>query len=187
MEAIACIERLNIEMYTGDQSNRPFRLFNILGVLRALNSRGFPTINRSILDLTNLKINRPAWPRNPDTGLPYLASLAGITYHFGSKCSNEYALRASALMIPVQSGGHFNAYHQYINNILRHSMLLELRAWMQTHFRAQAAYFKETADASSFEHSAQTKLKETLEYLCRRWENESFPLKARCTQVLFNL
>ena len=157
------------------------------GVLRALNGRGFPTINRSILDLTNLNINRPVWPRNTESGLPYLASLAGITYHFGSKCSNEYALRASSLMIPFQSGGHFNAYHQYINNVLRHSMLPELRIWMQSHFRAQTAHFKEADGGSTVGYSAHTKLKETLEYLCRRWENESSPLKAGCAQVLFNI
>lgn len=98
-EGIACIERLTYELFTGDHSRRPLRLFRCLGTLPALDLNGWPFFKAEVFNLHNLSLSYYHWPMD-DECHPYFAHTAALKYHYGNAvASNQHQLFAQ-LIVP---------------------------------------------------------------------------------------
>lgn len=170
------------EVYTGDLSKRPARLFNILGITASLRHCGFPTINPSTLNLTQLKAHWIAWPRDTKTLQPYLTHLAGIRYHYGESLANQQSLAVRMTLNPFSGSNAFTNNMNAISHLIQMSMVIEYRDYLHSRFsllksKAEWINIENLHDPLTWNQSQEMRYK--VEQILESWVARPEPLNAK--------
>jgi hypothetical protein len=117
-EGIASIERLAFEMYTGNQSIRPARLWNSWNLLDRLNRYGWPMIEKDRFNLIDYTLDALSWPQGPTT-LPWFCQSAGLRHHYGEAVASHQELTLGLLLIQNQYHNPYKSAQHSVNFIVQ--------------------------------------------------------------------
>jgi hypothetical protein len=99
-EAIASIDRLLYQMYIGDSSKQPNRIWRCLGLLSSLRNRGWQYFDPIPMILSELSMSLHHWPyRNVNEVRLYFVQSSSIGYHYSpdveSYCEKKITVEAT--------------------------------------------------------------------------------------------
>jgi hypothetical protein len=104
-EAIASIDRLLNQMYTGDSSKQPHRMWRCLGLLSSLKTHGWPYFDPVPMNLSELSLSIHHWPyRNAKEVRLYFVQSSSIGYHYGPDVESHCESSLSSAILLNKSG-----------------------------------------------------------------------------------
>jgi hypothetical protein len=124
-EGIATLDRLAYEMVTGDRTKRPVRLWKQFGTMKAIEERSWPWIDPEVLNLEELKVEGPMWPRD-DGGIPYFTQLAALRYHYGLGVANHQQYVLNNLLSQYSFKGIYRTALEGMRYIIQNIMRFEI-------------------------------------------------------------
>jgi len=128
-EAVSIIERIGLEMFTGNRHMRPTRLWNYFGILEGITDRGWPSFDEGVFNLYKLQANLTEWPRDRNY-FPILAQRPSVLFHYGNQVWQAQLSR----LIPALSLGmniHTeSAVLRELHRIFQETMIPEWRRFV---------------------------------------------------------
>ena len=105
------------EMYTGDITKRPARLWRAFNTHQSLNIHGWPFIDHQIFNLLKLSLSYHHWPIYQDL-FPYFTQIPGLQYHFGSHVATRRKQQLAIFIIPHRSVNVYSNSLKAVNRII---------------------------------------------------------------------
>jgi len=84
-EVVANVERMLIEMFSGNESLVPRRYWDHFGVVDGIYERGFPSFDKYKMNFERGELNLRDWPRTKEERNLIFMQCAGVKYNFSTK------------------------------------------------------------------------------------------------------
>lgn len=134
-EGVSVLERLAVEIVTGNTSRRPINLYRHLCLLPNLERRGWPWINPDRLNLQTFEADMSHWPRKRD-GKPYYSQIPVLRYHYNRHIADSQEVALSSLVLPYNADSRDGCV-EALRGIIDMSMIRELRHFWVTELEKQ--------------------------------------------------
>jgi len=83
-ELVANVERLLIEMFSGNETIVPTKYWRRLGIMDGIYEGSFPTFDKELFDLDAKDMDLDGWPRDEEGTLMFIQEPA-LRYHFSNQ------------------------------------------------------------------------------------------------------
>jgi hypothetical protein len=130
-ELIASLDRLLYELFTGDSSHRPIRLWKFWQLHDSLKINSWPYIDPSVMNTKTLEFEISGWPISPVDQYPYFVQTAAIRYHYGISAANIRRFMLSDFITPFHRQSLYVGCMSSVQRIVEKIMVPEFHLFLK--------------------------------------------------------
>jgi hypothetical protein len=130
-ELIASLDRLLYELFTGDSSHRPLRLWKLWQLHDSLKINNWPYIDPTMMNTMTLAFEVPGWPLSQIDHYPYFVQTAAISYHYGVSAANVRQFLLSAFITPFHRQSLYTGCMSSVQRIIETIMVPEFHLFLK--------------------------------------------------------
>jgi hypothetical protein len=130
-ELIASLDRLLYELFTGDSSHRPVRLWRLWQLHDSLKVNNWPYIDPAIMNAVTLEFEIIGWPLSQDDQYPYFVQTAAIRYHYGVSAANIRRFMLSDFISPFHRQSLYLGCMSSVQRIIERIMVSEFHLFLK--------------------------------------------------------
>lgn len=134
-EAVSVLERLAVEIVTGNTSYRPVNLYRHFSLLPSLERSGWPWIDPERLNLGTFEVDMSNWPRRRD-GKLYYSQIPVLRHHYSGHIADSQEIALSSLVLPYNADTPDSCV-EALRKIIDKFMIPELRRFWVTELGKQ--------------------------------------------------
>jgi hypothetical protein len=172
-EAIASLERLAFEAYSGDRTHRPARLWRSWNLMTALNDHGWIFIDPEIFNIVNLSLSYHHWPVDANTRLPVFCQIPSIRYYF-KEAASHHQLMLSTYLLPHQSSSGYKKTLDIVNHVVSRFLKSEYQNYFIHGFGIIQQNLRRQAQGTNSEDMKNVTLASSL---MLKWEQNNYRLE----------
>jgi hypothetical protein len=133
-ELIASVDRLLYELFTGDSSHRPVRLWKLWQLHDSLKVNDWPYIDPAMMNTRTLAFEVLGWPLTQFAHQPYFVQIAGVHYHYGMRTANIRQFQLSAFITPFHGHNLYRGCIASVQSIVSTILVPELHLFLKNGF-----------------------------------------------------
>jgi hypothetical protein len=160
---IATLDRLLYELFTGDSSHRPLRLWKLWQLHDSLKVNNWPYINPTMFNTSTLSFEGVGWPLTQLAHHPYFVQIAAIRYHYGVRAANVRQFLLSAFITPFHCNSLYQGCIASVQSIVCTILVPELHLFLKNGFTKALQKESQNAETTRSEDLSLKKIRDQLD------------------------